>query len=202
MKSFKQVLLIAGISAFASASALASVEPGQAAPEFSVNDVDGKSVSLSQFKGKTVVMEWNNPNCPFVKKHYQSGNMQTMQKTPGGKDVVWLAVNSTNAKHGDYMSPEALKKWLAEQKSQPAAYLMDSDGKIGKAYGAKTTPHMFIIDPSGKLAYNGAIDDKRGTSVDEIKSANNFVKVALSDLAQGKRPAATMNQPYGCSVKY
>jgi peroxiredoxin len=204
MNLFNRLVFVAAaaISLTAASAATAAVEPGQPAPPFSLNDLNGKPVSLAQFKGKTVVMEWNNPNCPYVKKHYVSGNMPGLQKQPGAKDVVWLMVNSTNAKHAEYMDSDALKRWLAEHKAQPAAYLTDADGAVGKAYGAKTTPHMFIIDPAGKVVYNGAIDDKRGTNPDEIKSANNFVKVALADLAQGKQPAATMNQPYGCSVKY
>jgi peroxiredoxin len=192
-------LLIA--TAAATFAAHAAVEPGQNAPAFSVKDLSGKEVNLAQFKGKTVVLEWSNPNCPFVKKHYASGNIQALQKETD-KDAVWITVNSTNPKHQDYMDNKALTTWLAEGKATPDFYLADTTGAMGKAFGAKTTPHIFIIDPAGKVVYNGAIDDKRSTSPADVKGANNFVRTALADLKSGKTVANASNAPYGCSVKY
>lgn len=196
--SFSGLLLAASALAF---SAAATVEPGQNAPAFTVKDLAGKDVNLAQFKGKTVVVEWNNPNCPFVKKHYASGNMQALQKDTD-KDAVWVSVNSTNPKHQDFMDNKALTAWLAEGKATPDFYLADTTGAMGKAFGAKTTPHIFIIDPNGKVVYNGAIDDKRSANPADAKTANNFVRVALSDMKAGKAIANASNAPYGCSVKY
>ncbi len=182
------------------AAALAAPEPGQKAPDFSARDLSGEVVSLARFQGKTVVLEWNNPNCPFVRKHYDSDNMQRLQREKG--EVVWLAVNSTNPDSGDFMSAGALGKWLAEGKAAPSHYLLDRDGRIGRAYGAKTTPHMYVIDPKGILVYAGAIDDKRSTQVADVPTARNFVRAALGALAAGKPVADPSTAPYGCSVKY
>jgi peroxiredoxin len=192
------VVLAASATVF---SAWAAVEPGQNAPAFSAKDLTGKDVNLAQFKGKTVVLEWSNPNCPFVKKHYASGNMQALQKETD-KDAVWITVNSTNPKHQDFMDNKALTAWLAEGKATPDFYVADTTGAMGKAFGAKTTPHMFIIDPNGKVIYNGAIDDKRSANPADAKTANNFVRVALADMKSGKAVANASNAPYGCSVKY
>jgi peroxiredoxin len=194
-------LLLAATVGLLAPTASANVDPGQAAPAFTLKDLSGKDVSLAQFKGRTVVLEWNNPKCPFIVKHYASGNMQDLQRT-AGKDVVWLAINSTNPKSGDFMSAADLSKWVGEQKSQPTAYLMDPDGKVGQAYGAKTTPHMFVINAQGTVVYDGAIDDKRTARPEDAKTANNFVRAALGDVAAGRAVANATNQPYGCSVKY
>ncbi|MCW5592302.1 MAG: thioredoxin family protein [Burkholderiales bacterium] len=183
------------------AGALAAAVVGQPAPAFSVKDIAGKTVSLADFKGKTVVLEWHNFGCPFVQKHYNSGNMQGMQKNFSGQ-VVWLAVNSTEPGHQDYVKPAAIRKKLNEMGAVPAAYLMDESGEMGKAYGAKVTPHMFIVDPSGKVVYNGAIDDKRSADVKDMRTANNFVFAALMDLKNGKPVAIASNAPYGCTIKY
>jgi peroxiredoxin len=188
-------------AALCSGAVLAAAETGQAAPAFSVKDLNGKDLNLAQFKGKTVVVEWNNPNCPFVKKHYVSSNMQGLQKETDS-DAVWISVNSTNAKHQDYMEPKALTAWLAEGKSVPDHYVVDANGAMGKAFGAKTTPHMFIIDPTGKVVYNGAIDDKRSTNPEDVKTSKNFVRTAFADMKAGKQIANASNAPYGCSVKY
>ncbi|MFC3147924.1 thioredoxin family protein [Piscinibacterium candidicorallinum] len=194
-------LLLAATAGLLAPTASANVDPGQAAPAFTLKDVNGKDISLAQFKGKTVVLEWNNPKCPFIVKHYVSGNMQDLQRS-AGKDVVWLAINSTNPKSSDFMSAADLGKWLGEQKSQPTAYLLDPDGKVGQAYGAKTTPHMFVINAQGTVVYDGAIDDKRNARPEDAKTANNFVRAALTDVAAGRAVANATNQPYGCSVKY
>jgi AhpC/TSA family len=176
---------------------------GQAAPNFSLKDVNGKTVSLADFKGKPVVLEWVNPGCPFVKKHYANpGNMQGLQKESGTQAVAWLAINSTEPGHGDYMEPAKLAAWYKSNGGSPTAVLMDADGTVGKAYGARTTPHMYVIDAAGKLAYVGAIDSIPSAKVDDIAKANNYVRAALTDIKANKAVATPSSNPYGCSVKY
>ena len=180
---------------------LASAAPGQPAPGFTVTDLSGKPANLADYKGRTVVLEWNNFGCPFVQKHYRSGNMQALQKRYGS-EVVWLTVNSTNKSSSDYQVPAKLQSELRDFGAQPARYLMDDPGAVGLAYGAKTTPHMFVIDGNGKVVYNGAIDDKRSTDLEDVKGAKNYVVAALEDLKAGRPVAVASTTPYGCSVKY
>jgi peroxiredoxin len=180
---------------------LAAAVVGQTAPAFTATDIAGKPVSLADFKGKTVVLEWHNFGCPFVQKHYKSGNMQALQKKYGG-EVVWLAVNSTNAGHQDYQEPAKLAKALADFSAAPTRFVMDEPGTVGLAYGAKVTPHMYIIDGSGKVVYNGAIDDKRSADVADVKTAKNFVVAALEEMKAGKPVSNASNAPYGCTIKY
>lgn len=183
-------------------SALA-VTIGQPAPAFELKDTSGKTVKLADFKGKHVVLEWVNPGCPFVVKHYGSQNMQGLQKTYTAKDVVWLSVNSTAKSAGDYLEPAALNaKLVKDWGAAPTAVLMDESGKVGRAYAAKTTPHMYVIDPAGKLVYAGGIDDKRTSNQADVKTANNFVKAALAESMAGKPVSTPTATPYGCSVKY
>ena len=180
-----------------------AVTVGQAAPDFSLTDVNGKTVKLSDFKGKNVVLEWTNPGCPFVVKHYGSNNMQSLQKDATGKGVVWLAVNSTAKRHQDYLEPIKLSaKMKGEWKDASSYLLMDENGKVGQAYAAKTTPHMYVIDPAGKLVYAGGIDDKRTANPADVKTAKNFVRAALDETLAGKPVTVATAQPYGCSVKY
>jgi len=179
----------------------ASAPPGQPAPGFSLTDLSGKPVNLADYKGKTVVLEWHNFACPFVQKHYRSGNMQSLQKKYAN-DVVWLAMNSTSRTAFDYMEPARVSQQLSDFKAAPARYLMDEPGDVGRAYGAKTTPHMYIIDPSGKVVYNGAIDDKHSTSVADVKVAKNYVAAALDEMKAGKPVTVASTTPYGCSVHY
>jgi peroxiredoxin len=186
----------------ASSLALANATVGQAAPAFTLTDTSGKAVSLADFKGKTVVLEWVNPGCPYVRKHYDSANMQATQKGATSKGVVWLAVNSTAQGHGDYKKPADMATWMQSQKASATATLMDSDGKTGKAYGARTTPHMYIVDAKGTLVYAGGIDDKPTANPADAKTANNFVNAALADISSGKAVANATTRPYGCSVKY
>ena len=174
---------------------------GQKAPDFTATDALGKSRKLSDFSGKLVVLEWTNPGCPFVAKHY-GGNMQALQKEFTAKGVVWLSVNSTASSAADYLSPAQLTAWNAEKKAAPTATLVDDSGKLGQLYSAKTTPHMYIINPAGVLVYGGAIDDKRGSKQEEIKTAKNFVVAALDESRAGKPVTAASTTPYGCSVKY
>ena len=182
-------------------AALASAPPGQPAPAFSLTDLAGQPVSLADYKGRTVVLEWHNFECPFVQKHYRSGNMQALQKKYAN-DVVWLAVTSTARDASDYMEPAAISRKLGDFKAAPAHYLMDTPGSVGMAYGAKTTPHMYIIDPSGKVVYNGAIDDRKSTNVEDVKTAKNYVAAALDEMKAGKPVSVAATTPYGCSVHY
>jgi len=188
--------------AILSPSAQAAAVPGQPAPLFRATDVNGKPVSLDDFRGKTVVLEWNNPNCPFVQKHYSSGNMQSLQRRFAAGDVAWLAVNSTSETHPDYMAPEGLAAWFGQQNAAPTAVLMDSNGEIGRAYGAKVTPHMYIIDPKGTVIYAGAIDDKRSANPADVKTANNYVVAALTEMRSGSPVATASSSAYGCTIKY
>jgi peroxiredoxin len=195
LAAFAVAALPAAVLAFGSAP------PGQPAPAFAVTDLDGKPARLEDYKGRIVVLEWNNFGCPFVQKHYRSGNMQALQKRYGN-DVVWLTVNSTNASSSDYQKPAVLQSELKSFGAHPARYLMDDPGAVGMAYGAKTTPHMFVIDASGKVAYNGAIDDRRSTDLEDVKGAKNYVVAALEELKAGKPVSTPSTVPYGCSVKY
>jgi peroxiredoxin len=198
----KTLIASAILAASLSTGAFAAATVGQAAPDFTLTDVNGKTVKLSDFKGKNVVMEWHNPGCPFVQKHYNTSNMQNLQNKYDAKETVWLTVNSTEAGHQDYMSNDKLNGYLAEKKATPDAYMTDADGKVGKSYGAKTTPHMYVINPAGMVVYAGAIDDKSGAKQEEVKTAKNFVVAALDDLKAGKPVATASTQPYGCSIKY
>lgn len=179
----------------------AAVDNGDKAPGFTLQDVDGKSISLSDYPGKTVVLEWINPGCPFVRKFYTNGDMGAFQEKAAEMGVVWLAINSTNPDHRDYLTPEASAKWATEHGFE-ATWLMDPEGTVGQAYGARTTPHMFIIDPSGKVVYQGAIDSIRDADPDSIDQATNYVMEALSAMKEGKDIPDDQTRPYGCSVKY
>jgi peroxiredoxin len=202
IKKSTLVAIATPIAMFIGGTATAAVSVGQPAPSFSLKDVNGKAISLADYKGKHVVLEWHNPACPFVVKHYDTNNMQALQNKYDAKETVWLSINSTNPKHQDFMSNDKLAKYIADKKVASDAYLVDSDGKVGQMYGAKTTPHMFIIDPQGKLIYNGAIDDKRSAKTEDVKGAKNFVVAALDEAKSGKPVSAASNAPYGCSVKY
>ncbi len=199
-----KTLLMASALALLSASALANATAtvGQPAPAFTVNDATGKPVSLADFKGKHVVLEWVNPGCPFVMKHYSSTNMQGTQKEATAKGVVWLAVSSTAPDASDYKKPAELARWMQGQKAAATATLMDDDGKVGKAYGARTTPHMYIVDPAGTLVYAGGIDDKPSSKASDIPTSKNYVKAALAETLAGKPVTQASTKPYGCSVKY
>lgn len=175
---------------------------GQKAPEFTAKDTTGKMVNLADFKGKTVVLEWVNPGCPYVRKHYGGGNMQSTQKDAAGKGVVWLAVNSTDTGHPDYLAPAALQSWMTEQKAAATHTLMDESGSIGQQYAARTTPHMYIISPQGNLVYAGGIDSIASARAEDIKQATNYIKQSLGETLAGKPISMASTKPYGCSVKY
>jgi peroxiredoxin len=175
---------------------------GQPAPDFSLTDTTGGTNTLSAFKGKYVVLEWTNFDCPFVKKHYGSGNMQKFQKTYTEKGVVWLTINSSApGKQGNY-SPDKWNEMIKEKGAAPTAFLLDPDGKVGKMYGAKTTPDMVVINPEGIVIYMGAIDDKPTVNFEDVKTAKNYVAMALDAAMAGKTAEVTTTQSYGCSVKY
>lgn len=186
----------------AAVSLAAATTPGAAAPDFTVADATGKPVKLSDYRGKFVVLEWTNPDCPFVRKHYSSRNMQDLQKEWGAKDVVWLSVNSTRQGHYEYRDGKQMQEWMASQGAAQKAILIDAKSEVGSAYAAKTTPHMFVISPEGKVLYNGAIDDKRNSNPADAKTANNYVRAALNEAKAGKPVTVASTAPYGCSVKY
>ena len=174
---------------------------GQAAPDFTLNDTQGKPVKLSSFKGKPVVLEWNNPGCPFVRKHY-NGNMQALQKAFTTQGVVWLAINSTEEDSVDHMGAEQLARWMADKGASPTATLLDPDGRVGRAYGARVTPHMYIVNAQGALAYAGGIDSIPSARMADIEKATNYVRQGLDELLAGKPLSTPTSQPYGCSIKY
>jgi len=183
-------------------NAFAAPAVGQQAPDFVAVDTTGAKHKLSDFAGKFVVLEWTNPGCPFVRKHYGSGNMPATQKAATDKGVVWLAINSTERAASDYLKADALDAWMKSQKASPTAVLMDEDGVIGQVYGARTTPHIFIIDPKGTLVYAGGIDSIASARVDDIKTATNYVNQALGEVFGGKPVSTASTRPYGCSIKY
>lgn len=182
--------------------AWAAAAVGQPAPAFSAKDVDGRTVSLADFKGKTVVLEWVNPGCPFVRKHYDSRNMQGTQNSAVAQGAVWLAINSTAESSSDYRTPQAMAQWMRQQGAAATATLMDPEGHVGRAYGARVTPHMYIIDAQGKLAYAGAIDSIPSGRVADIEKATNHVKQALPEVLAGKPVGTPTTQAYGCTIKY
>jgi peroxiredoxin len=180
----------------------ASPAVGKPAPDFTSDAVDGSKVTLSGYKGKVVVLEWNNPGCPFVHKHYDSGNMQQLQSWATGKGVVWLTINSSAPGREGHMDTKLAKDYIARDKLAATHYVIDEKGTIGHLYDAKTTPHMFVVDTKGNIAYMGAIDDKPTPSRSSIEGADNYVKDAVNELLAGKPVAVASTQSYGCSVKY
>jgi peroxiredoxin len=193
---------LAAALALAALPAAAASVVGQPAPDFSAPDLHGKPVRLADFRGKYVVLEWTNPECPYVRRHYNSGNMPALQKEVATRGVVWLAINSSSQASGEFTPPENMAKWIADKGAAPRATLIDKDGKVGRLYGARTTPHMYVVDPQGKLIYAGAIDDKRWASAEDTKSARNYVRAALEESMAGKAVSVAATTPYGCSVKY
>lgn len=197
---FIPILTAASLALAANVSFAASA--GQAAPDFIVADSNGKPVHLADYKGKFVVLEWTNPECPFVQKHYNSANMPALQKEWGAKDVVWLTVNSTNRSSSEFKTGAQMNSWMQSHAAAQKAVLIDGDSATGTKYEAKTTPHMFVIDPKGAIIYAGAIDDKRSTRLEDTKTATNYVRVALNEAMAGKPVTTPNTTPYGCTVKY
>lgn len=198
----KKFLVTALSLAVLAGTASAAAVVGQPAPAFSATDTAGRAVALADFRGRHVVLEWVNPGCPFVRKHYDSAHMQATQKAATARGVVWLAVNSTAREQGDYLPPAQMAAWMAGQGAAAQATLMDEDGRIGRAYGARTTPHMYLIDPQGRLIYAGAIDNRPSADPADIAGATNHVEAALTDALAGRPVATPATRPYGCSVKY
>jgi peroxiredoxin len=201
MKSLRHCLLRAALILALLASALA-VRVGEPAPNFTGVDSNGKQQSLSAYKGKFVVLEWHNQGCPYTRKHYESGNMQRLQKEWTSKGVVWLTVISSAPGTQGFVTPTQENEYLQKMSAAPTAVIMDPGGSLGHLYGAKTTPHMFIIDPSGTLIYNGAIDDHPTSDPADIGSSKNYVSAALQEAMSGKPVTDAATRPYGCSVKY
>ena len=175
---------------------------GQPAPAFSLTDAHGATRSLGQFKGKFVVLEWFNNECPFVGKHYNSGNMQTLQAEATGRGVVWLTIVSSAPGKQGFLTPEQALAAIADRGAHQTALLLDSDGTVGRLYGAKTTPHLFIVNPEGRVIYAGAIDDYPSTDPADIPGATNYVRQALDEALAGRPVSVPSTKSYGCSVKY
>ena len=200
MKTLRQFFPLVLLSAVSIASMALSTS--STAPDFSLPDTSGKTHSLSEYHGKYVVLEWLNPDCPFVRKHYESGNMPSLQKTYTAKGVVWLSIDSSAPGNQGNYSPADLAKWEKEKDAAATAVLLDPDGRVGREFGAKATPHMFVIDPNGKLIYSGAIDSIASTDKSDIAKATNYVKAALDESMAGKTVTTPATRAYGCGVKY
>jgi peroxiredoxin len=186
---------------FAGAAA-ADPEVGKPAPAFSGTDTTGKTWALADLKGTPVILEWTNHDCPYVVKHYESGNMQALQKEATAAGYTWLSVISSAPGKQGHVSPGQADELTESRGAAPTAVLLDPEGSIGKAYGARTTPHMFVIDEQGVLVYMGGIDDKPTTKLADVEGAENYVRLAMADLAAGESVAKAVTRPYGCSVKY
>lgn len=197
-------ILLTALTSLIGTAVLASDAPsvGSDAPEFSLTDSKGKTHSLSEYKGKYVVLEWFNPECPFVKKHYGSGNMQNLQKEYTDKGVIWLTIDSNAPGMEGNLTAEEADKIATSWKAHETALLLDPQGSAGRAYGAKNTPNMVIINPDAKIIYHGAIDSKATPNPADIPSSTNYVKAALDQSLAGKSVSTPQTKPYGCSVKY
>ncbi len=180
----------------------AVAEPGAMAPDFTAMGADGKSYKLSDFRGQTVVLEWTNHDCPFVRKHYETGNMQALQKEATGAGVVWLTMSSSAPGDQGHVTPASAQDLTVKRNAAPSAFLLDPKGEIGRTYNAKVTPHMYIVDKTGKLAYAGGIDDKPTANKADVPTARNYVREALAALAAGKAPEMPTTRAYGCTIKY
>jgi peroxiredoxin len=183
-------------------AAAATASVSQPAPDFTLPGADGKTHSLADYKGKFVVLEWTNPNCPFVHKFYDSGTMQKLQKEETAKGVVWVRINSSSAGSPDHQTAADLEAYIKKNDVAATVSLIDTDGKVGHTYGARTTPHMFVIDPKGTLIYAGGIDNKPSADPADIAGATNYVTAALDEAMAGKPVTTPTARPYGCSVKY
>ena len=195
-------LALAALATAVGAPALADAVVGQPAPAFTLPAANGKTHALADFAGKVVVLEWWNPECPFVGKHYGSGNMQKLQKEWTAKGVVWLTVSSSAPGKQGHVDGAKAEAFMKEKSGAPTAVLLDPEGKVGRAYGAKTTPHMFVIDGKGRVVYAGGIDDKPSTDRADVATAKNYVAAALGEVLAGKPVSTPTSSPYGCGVKY
>lgn len=200
MKVLKLAVATLGV-AMLSGSAWA-LKPGDAAPEFKGTDSNGKTETLTQYRGKYVVLEWANQGCPYDQKHYKSGNMERLQKEWTAKGVVWLSVISSAQGEQGYVTPPEENAYIERMHAVPTAAILDPTGTIGRLYGAKTTPHVFVIDPQGKLVYEGALDDQPTPDPESLKGAHNYLDAALEESMAGKAVTTPVTRPYGCNVKY
>jgi hypothetical protein len=191
-----------GALAFAAGMPALAATAGQSAPNFTLTDTQGKALQLSDFKGKYVVLEWTNPDCPFVRNHYDTRNMQSLQASWGPRGVVWLTIDSSNRSGSGYMVPAKLGEWMQTRGAAQKAVLVDADSTVARLYQAKTTPHMFVISPEGTIVYAGAIDDRPSTRPEDPPAAHNYVRAALTESTLGKPVTTAASTPYGCSIKY
>jgi peroxiredoxin len=192
---------LAAAAAMSAALAFAQA-PGAPAPNFTLTDTAGKPVQLSDYRGKYVVLEWTNPDCPFVRNHYRTGNMQALQKNWTKDGVAWLTINSTNQSHREFKTPAMMTDWIKAQGGTPQAVLIDAQSAVARQYGIKTTPEMYVINPAGAVIYAGAIDDRPSTRADDPPAAHNYVQAALTQGRAGVAVAKASAPPYGCSLKY
>jgi peroxiredoxin len=194
--------LLMSVLTFGTAMPVLAATAGQSAPNFTLVDTQGKTVQLSDFQGKYVVLEWTNPSCPFVRNQYSTRNMQGMQESWGPRGVVWLALDSSNRSSSDYMPPAKLGEWMQARGAAQKAVLIDPDSAVARLYQAKTTPHMFVINPEGMIVYAGAIDDRPSTQPEDPPAAHNYVRAALTEAMSGTAVTTAASTPYGCSIKY
>jgi peroxiredoxin len=203
MESIARALSAAAALALGLASAHAvAVSAGQAAPDFSLADTHGKTVHLADYRGKYVVLEWTNPECPFVRRHYESKNMPGLQKDWSTRGVVWVSIDSSNRASSEFKTAAQLDAWMHTQGAVQTEVLVDAESATARLYGAKTTPHMFVIDPEGRIIYAGAIDDKPWASLSETPKSKNYVRAALVAATSGAAIDPANTTPYGCSIKY
>ncbi len=192
----------AGVVFMGARNAEAAVETGAAAPAFSVRDANGATRTLAEFRGRTVILEWTNHGCPYVRKHYDSGNMQTLQRETTADGIVWLQVISSAEGEQGYLDGAGAIARVRADNAAPSATLLDPTGAMGRAYGARNTPQMFIISPTGVVLYQGAIDDRPSARPSSLEGATNYVRAALADIEAGRAVQVAQTTPYGCSVKY
>src|SRR5215472_6478973 len=202
MAAFATAAFVCGTAWWPAQGADVMPQPGSPAPAFTAKDIGDRTVNLADYRGKTIILEWTNNGCPFVGKHYNSGNMQALQQRFTAAGDVWLTIASSAPGEQGYVTPDQARADLARWKAIPSDFLLDPDGVIGRLYNARATPHMVVIDPKGVVAYMGAIDDKPSTDPADIRTAKNYVIAALDELASGKPVTVAMTRAYGCSVKY
>ncbi len=203
LKTVATAAVLAPVLAFALAgTALAAPDVGQMAPQFDGTDTNGETFSLADYQGQTVILEWTNHGCPYVKKHYETGNMQDLQTAAASDDIVWVSIISSAPGKQGHVDGDQANALTAEREASPARVLLDPDGTIGRLYEAKTTPHMYIIDEEGVLRYMGAIDDQPTARKSSVEGAKNYVTQALADMAAGEPVAEPETTAYGCDVKY
>ena len=198
----RRTVIVCAVCLLALGTAAFAVKLGEPAPAFTGTDSHGQAHKLADYRGKYVVLEWTNNGCPYTRKHYDSGNMQALQKEWTGKGVVWLTVLSSAAGEQGYMTADQENAYMVKVHAAPTAALLDPEGSIGREYEARTTPHMYVIDPAGKLIYEGAIDDHPTTEIADVKQSKNYVSAALTQAMAGQPVGTPYTRPYGCSVKY